>query len=162
VLIRLSSRPLALVLFVGWTALIWWLMTRAVVTVGEHRWWGPWARNLAHAPLFGMHAALAALLVRPGRVSGPVRGPASARDLAGRAEHRAYLFGIAVAIGYGVLVEWRQAGIPRRVASGYDVVTDAVGALGVPWALASGALLTRRAVLVFLVAAAASALATYL
>jgi VanZ family protein len=69
---------------------------------------------------------------------------------------------VAIAVAYGVLVEWRQASIPRRVASGYDVLTDAVGALGVPWALATGALVSKRAVVVFLVALAVSAAGTYL
>lgn len=159
-MIRLSSRTLVLALFAGWTALIWWLMTRAHVSVGERAWWGLWARNLVHAPLFGVHAALAALLVRPGRVPGPVPGPA--RGAEGRAEHRAFLAGAAVAVAYGLLVEWRQATIPRRAASGWDLLTDAVGALGVPWALATGALVSRRAVVVLLVAIVASAAATYL
>jgi hypothetical protein len=159
-LIRLQSRAVTLALLVGWTALIWWLMTSARVSVGERSWWGMWARNLMHAPLFGVHAALAALAMRPGRVPGPVAQ--AARDAAGRAEQRAFLVGVAIAVAFGVLVEWRQASIPRRVASGYDVLTDAVGALGVPWALATGALVSKRAVVVFLVALAVSAAGTYL
>lgn len=155
-MIRLGSRPLALLLLVGWTALIWWLMTRAKVTVGERYWWGPWARNLAHAPLFGVHAALAALTLRPGAVPGPSAEPAR------RAEHRVFLAAAAVAVAYGVLIEWRQASIPGRVASGWDVLTDSVGALGVPWALSTGALLSGRAVWVFVAAAAISAAATWL
>ncbi|MHC5211939.1 MAG: VanZ family protein [Planctomycetota bacterium] len=158
-MIRLPSRILALALLVGWTALIWWLMTGARVSVGERTWWGLWARNMTHAPLFGVHAALAALVVRPGRVPGPVAGE---RSREGRAEHRAFLVGVAVAVAYGLLVEWRQASLPRRVASGYDLLTDAVGALGVPWALATGALFSKRAVVVFVLAAAVSAAAAFL
>lgn len=155
-MIRLGSRPLALLLLVGWTALIWWLTTRAKVTVAERYWWGPWAHNLVHAPLFGVHAALAALALRPGRVPGPSGEPAR------RSEHRAYLAAAAAAVLYGVLIEWRQAYIPDRVASGWDVLTDATGALGVPWALSTGALLSGRAVVVFAAAAAAAAGATWL
>ena len=152
-MIRLPSRILALALLVGWTALIWWLMTGARVSVGERTWWGLWARNMTHAPLFGVHAALAALVVRP---------VAGERSREGRAEHRAFLVGVAVAVAYGLLVEWRQASLPRRVASGYDLLTDAVGALGVPWALATGALFSKRAVVVFVLAAAVSAAAAFL
>lgn len=155
-MIRLGSRPLALLLLVGWTALIWWLMTRAKVTVGERWWWGPWARNLAHAPLFGVHAALAALTVRPGAVPGPSAEPAR------RAERRAFLIAAAVAVGYGLLIEWKQSMIPGRVASGWDLLTDSIGALGVPWALSTGALISGRAVAVFVAAAAMSAAATWL
>ena len=155
-MIRLGSRPLALLLLVAWSGLIWWLMTRTQVTVGDRWWWGPWARNLLHAPLFGVHAALAALTVRPGPVPGPSSGP-------GRVpERRAYLLAAAVALAYGVLIEWRQAGIPGRAASGWDVLTDLVGALGVPWALSTGALLSGRACAVFVVAAAVAAAATWL
>jgi hypothetical protein len=154
--IRLGSRSLALLLLIGWSALIWWLMTRAKVTVGERYWWGPWARNLAHAPLFGVHATLAALALRPGAVPGPSTEPAR------RFEHRAYLLAVAVAVAYGVLIEWKQASIPGRVASGWDVLTDSIGALGVPWALSTGALLSGRAVAVFVAAAAMAAAATWL
>lgn len=154
--VRVGSRTLALLLLIGWTGLIWWLMTRAKVTVGERWWWGPWARNLIHAPLFGVHAALAALALRPGAVSGP-----SAEALR-RPEHRAYLLAAAAAVAYGVLVEWRQAYVPGRVASGWDLLTDAIGALGVPWALSTGALLSGRAVAVFVAAAAMAAAATWL
>jgi hypothetical protein len=157
---------LALLLLGAWTALIWWLMTRAHVSVGERSWWGLWARNLVHAPLFGVHAALAALVLRPGRVPGPVpaplRDPARERSADARAGQRAFLVGAAVAVAYGLLVEWRQASIPQRVASGYDLLTDAVGALGVPWALATGALLSRRAVVVLIVALAVSAAGSFL
>jgi hypothetical protein len=154
--IRLSSRAVALLLLLAWGALIWWLMTRAKVAVGARWWWAPWARNLVHAPLFGGFAALAALALRPGRVPGP------SADAARRAEHRAYLAAVLLALAYGVLIEWRQAHIPGRVASGWDVLTDAVGALGVPWALSTGALFTGRAVAVFVVAAVMAAAATWL
>jgi hypothetical protein len=154
--IRLGSRAAALLLLIGWTVLIWWLMTSAKVTVGARWWWAPWARNMIHAPLFGVHAALAALALRPGAVPGPSAEPGR------RLEHRAYLAAVAVALVYGLLIEWKQASIPGRVASGWDLLTDAIGALGVPWALATGALFSRRAVIVFVAAAAMAAAATWL
>ncbi|HZL99507.1 MAG TPA: VanZ family protein [Planctomycetota bacterium] len=155
-MIRLGSRGLALLLLAGWTALIWWLMIRARVPAGERQWWVHWGRNLAHAPLFGVHAALAALALRPGAVPGP------STDRARRPEQRAYLAAAAVALAYGLLVEWRQAQVPGRVASAWDVLTDAVGALGVPWALSTGALFSRRALAVFAAAAAMAAGATWM
>lgn len=155
-MIRLGSRSAALALWLAWTGLIWWLMTGAKVTVGEHVWWGHWARNLIHAPLFGLHAALAALVLRPGAVPGP------SAEAARRPEHRAYLLAVAVALTYGLLIEWRQAHIPGRTSSSWDLLTDAIGALGVPWALSTGALVTGRAMVVFMLAAAMSAGATWL
>lgn len=153
---RLGARVLALLVLVGWTALIWWLMTRAKVTVAQRYWWGPWAHNLAHAPLFGVQAVLAALVLRPGRVPGPSTEPAR------RDEHRAYLAAAGAAIAYGLLIEWVQSSIDGRVASGWDLLTDAAGALGVPWALSTGALFSGRAVVVFIVGAAMAAAATWL
>jgi len=69
---------------------------------------------------------------------------------------------VTVAVTYGLLIEWRQAYIPGRVASGWDLLTDAIGALGVPWALSTGALFSGRAVAVFIGAAAMAAGATWL
>jgi len=155
-LIRLGSRPIALLLLVAWSGLIWWLMTRAKVTVAERWWWGPWLRNLIHAPLFGVHAALAALTLRPGAVPGPSAEPAR------RDDRRAFLVAAAIAVAYGLLIGWKQSGIPGRAASAWDVLTDAIGALGMPWALSTGALLSGRAVAVFVAAAAMAAAATWL
>lgn len=153
-MIALRSRTLAQLLAVGWAALTWTLLTSTKVSVGVWYPWMPWAFNLGHAPLFGVQAALIGLALHPGRVPGP------APD-GGRAARRAFFFGAALALLYGVLIEWRQSQIPGRTASGLDVITDAIGALGVPWALASGFLFSRRALIVFVIASLAALVATY-
>lgn len=139
---------MALTLAVAWGLLTWVLLTSPKVQVGTWYPWMPWVWNLAHAPLFGVQAALIALTLRPGRVPG-------------RDAQRAFLAGAALAVLYGTLIEWRQAHLPGRTASGLDVITDAVGALGVPWALATGVLFSRRALVVFVVASFAALLAAY-
>jgi hypothetical protein len=154
-MIALRSRTLALLLAVGWGVLVWTMLTSIKVAVGPWYPWMPWVWNLGHAPLFGVQAALIGLVLRPGRVPGP---DAPRADGVAR---RAFFVGAAIALVYGVLIEWRQAQVPGRHASGLDVITDAVGALGVPWALATGALFSRRALVVFLVASIAALLATY-
>jgi len=159
-MIALRSRTLALLLAVGWAALVWTLLTSTKVKVGPWYPWMPWVWNLGHAPLFGVQAALIGLTLRPGRVPGP-DAPGSDAPRAAHVARRAFFLGAALALLYGVLIEWRQAQVPGRVASGFDVLTDGVGALGVPWALATGALFSRRAVLVFLIASVAALVATY-
>jgi hypothetical protein len=158
--IGLRSRRLAVVLAAVWALLIWLLMTRARVSFDVRTWWMPWLRNLLHAPLFGTLAVLVALAWRPGAVPGPGADGSPTRD--GRAGRRAYWIAVACAVGYGALIEWRQAHLPGRVASGYDVLTDAIGALGVPWAMATGALFPGRALLVLLAAVISAAGATWL
>src|SRR4030095_2552468 len=58
------------ILAVLWAALVWELCTSTRVTHGHWYWWTPWAFNLAHAPLFGMQAALLGLALAPGAVEG--------------------------------------------------------------------------------------------
>jgi hypothetical protein len=154
-LIALRSRPLALGLAAGWAVLTWVLLTSKDAPVGPWYPWMPWVFNLSHAPLFGVQAALIGLTLRPGAVPGPDAVPPD------RSARRAFLLGAALALLYGVLIEWRQAQVPGRTASGLDVITDGIGALGVPWALATGALLSRRALIVFVAASLAALLATY-
>jgi len=150
--IEVRSRTLAAIALVVWTVLIWQLCTTTRVPVSGRLMVMRWLTNLTHAPMFGVWAALLAVLLRPGVVPGPDAPDSRAR--------RAFLAAAAFAILYGVLIEWRQASIPGRTASALDVVTDSVGALGVPWALATGVLFSRRAVGVFIVAAIAALLAT--
>jgi hypothetical protein len=158
--LALHSRTLALLLAAGWAVLVWTMLTSTRVSVGPWYPWMPWVWNLGHAPLFGVQAALIGLALRPGRVPGPGATDAD-EPRAAHAGRRAFFLGAALALVYGVLIEWRQAQVPGRHASGLDVITDAVGALGVPWALATGALFSRRALVVFLVASVAALIATY-
>ncbi len=151
-MIGLRSRSAAAALALLWAGVLWELCTTTKVHVSG-RWIGMrWLTNLTHAPLFGVLAALVALAIVPGRVPGP--------DAEARPARAAFAAAAALAVAYGVGIEWRQAYIPGRTASGFDVITDAVGAFGVPWALATGALWSRRAAVVFLVASVAAALAT--
>ncbi|MGQ0553181.1 MAG: VanZ family protein [Planctomycetota bacterium] len=142
-----SSRLWLVLLLVAWSLLVWWLLTGARIRIAGTRWWGPWLTNFGHAPLFGVQAALlAVLLCRPGDAA--FRG--------GRA-----LLAAVLAMSYGVLLEWVQAHTPGRRASGLDALTDAVGAWGVPWALALGTWWNRRATVVLLSAALTAAAATW-
>jgi hypothetical protein len=151
--IAIRSRPVALALLAAWTALVLDLCLSDHVPRVPRYPWAPWVWNLGHAPLFGGWAALLAVSLRPGRCPGPAPGE--------RREHRAWLAAALAGVAFGTFVEWRQAHIPGRTASGLDVLTDAIGAFGVPWALATGALLTRRALAVLGVASLAALAATW-
>jgi|GEM_PF-5097438 len=154
-------RILATILALLWAVLVWELCTSTRVTTGRWFWWTPWAFNLAHAPLFGVLAALTAVALRPAvepaRPSELLRAVPSP-DGAGRS---AFLLAAGAAVLYGAALEWVQAGIPGRRADGLDVVLDAAGALGVPWALASGALFGRRTWCVVALAAGLAAFGTW-
>ena len=154
-------RVLAGVLALLWAALVWELCTSTRVTRGHWFWWTPWAFNLAHAPLFGLLAALLGLSLAPVVVQGGWRGLLRAVPDPDGARRAAFVLVAVLVVGYGVLLEWVQSGIPGRRASGMDVVMDAIGALGVPWALSSGQLFGRRTWVVFLAAAALAAWETW-
>ena len=89
---------------------------------------------------------------------GAVRAGAS---VAARRDERIWVAAALAGVAFGVLIEWRQSHVPGRTASLLDVATDAAGAFGVPWALATGALLTSRTLLVFVAAGIAAWAATY-
>jgi hypothetical protein len=154
-------RLLAGVLACLWAVLIWELCTSTRVTRGTWYWWTPWAFNLAHAPLFGVLAALVGLAAAPGGVTDGWRSLLRAVPDPQGARRAAFVGAAVLVVGYGMLLEWVQHGIPGRRASALDVIMDAVGALGVPWALSSGALFGRRAWLVFAAAAALAAWETW-
>ena len=154
-------RLLAGILAVLWAALVWELCTSTRVTHGRWYWWTPWAFNLAHAPLFGMLAALLGLALAPGAVDGGWRSLLRAVPQPDDGRRAAFLAVAGLAVAYGVVLEWVQSRIPGRTASGLDVAMDAVGAFGVPWALSTGVLFGRRAWLVFAVGAALAAWETW-
>ena len=153
-------RIFAVVLAALWAVLVWELCTSTRITHGQRYWWTPWAFNLAHAPLFGLLAALIGLALAPSEVQGGWRGLLRAVP-APEARRAAFLAGALAVIAYGVLLEWVQSRIPGRTADGMDVVLDAVGALGVPWGLSSGGLFGRRTWVVFVVAGAIAAWITW-
>ena len=151
-MIGLRSRPIAASLALLWGAVVWGLCTTTRVSIPGRLFVMRWLTNLTHAPMFGLQAALFALALMPGRVPGP--------DAPAPATRRAFLTAAVLAVLYGAGIEWRQAYIPGRTCSGFDVITDTVGAFGVPWALSTGALWSRRALAVFLAASVAAAAAT--
>lgn len=103
-----------------WGGLIWWLSSRTPEGIpGAGRVW-PLVWNLGHAVLFGLLALL--LLPLAPREDGGAR--LGRRELAAA--------GLA-AVLYGLVDEWRQAGVPGRDASALDLVTDAVGVACVLW-----------------------------
>ncbi len=132
----------ATLLLVGWTVLVWSLLTRT--PTGTEPWfpWMPYVNELGHAVLFGVEAVLLGLVLRaddPG------------------ARRRRLLAACVAAFLYGALLEWRQGMIPGRDPSAHDLFTNGVGAFGVPWALGSRRWVSGRAVLVLLLAAASAA-----
>ena len=48
---------------------------------------------------------------------------------------RWWLVAALVALTYSMLLEWRQLGLEHRSGSVIDLLTNAVGAFGMPWAL---------------------------
>lgn len=112
-------RALALVPVLLWMGLIRWLSS---LPAGEGlpSWIGGYVTNLAHAPLFGL-LALWAALVLPRAGGWPRLGP----------RHVAAVLGFVLL--YAVLDELHQASSPGRHPSPYDVLTDLVGAACVLW-----------------------------
>ena len=176
-------RLLAALAALAWGLLILELCTTTKVKTGTWFLLAPWLFNLSHAPLFGTLAAFLGLALRAGPepasapTPAPTPAPRSASSVGGAAgAWRALLarvpspdgaaraaFGLAavLAVCYGIAIEWIQAGIPGRSASVLDVLTDTVGALGVPWALSSGRVFGARALVVFVAAGAAAAWSTW-
>jgi hypothetical protein len=115
-------RPLAALATASWMGLIWWLSSgrlqvRPPLPASDFFF------NLAHAPVFGFLAALAAVAVAP-------RPLPSAWPEPGR---RARLVAFALVLGWAVLDEIHQSGVAGRSASPFDFLTDAVGAACVLW-----------------------------
>lgn len=147
----------------AWAALIW-VLCASTDPLGLPR--DPWLRylqELAHAVLFGVQAALLLHALRPEPVRvGLVRAPPDQAGAAARAAVPRRGPWIAAALGalaYGAFVEWWQGRVPGRVASGYDLLSDAVGAFGLLWIVAGGRLLGPRTVPVALAALLAAWLA---
>jgi hypothetical protein len=138
-------RRLTATLLVVWSLAIAWLMLSPKVE--DLAFTGSsYVNNLAHAVLFGFEALLLGLLWRPGEVGRPARVWWAAGLLA---------------LLYAGLLEWRQSFMPGRTASMIDMLTDAIGSLGTPYALADGRLICPRTIGIAVAALAAAALATW-
>ena len=140
------SVRLALVLLMAWSLALWVLLLnprvgRAAVFPGA-----AYLFNLAHAIVFGIEALLIGLVLRP--------------DV-GRESRVLWTLAIVLAFAYSVLLEWRQGSVVGRESSGLDVLTNAIGCVGAPWALAVGTPFHRR-MLIVLGAAGVSAVAATL
>lgn len=118
----LVPRPLAPLPALAWMGLIAWLSNLSG-EAGPPSILGGFVNNLAHAPLYGL-LALWFVLALP-RAGGWAR-------LDGRSA--AWVLGAVLA--YALLDEWHQSTSPGRDASGYDVLTDGVGAACTLWVIA--------------------------
>jgi len=115
-------RPIAVAAAGGWMLLIWWLSSGPIdvtppLPAADFFW------NLAHAPVFGVLAAFAAVAVarRPLPASWPDPGP------------RARLLALAVVATWAGLDELHQSQVPGRHGSPFDFATDVAGAAAVLW-----------------------------
>lgn len=88
----------------SWMALVWWLSSRERPIAPL----GPWYYNSAHVGVYGVLAALVFLFFGEGR-------------------RRGWL-AFAITVAYGIVDEIHQAFVPNRVASVFDVMSDASGA----------------------------------
>jgi hypothetical protein len=137
--IRSLGRPLATLLLVLWSALLWWLLTSTRVTSGVLFPGSVWFFNLGHAGVFGIHALLVALVLRAEGTEDWL-----AHDSGGRAPFPRWVAAALVALAYSGVLEIRQGFIVGRSASWADMLTNGVGAFGAPWALAAEQLFSRR------------------
>ena len=108
-------RALAVVLVLGWAALIWFASSRPAPAIESGGPWGHFLANLAHAPEYGVLVVWLAL-ARPRRDGWPELGPRAGRWI------------LLAALAYAVLDEIHQSFTPHRDASVFDVVTDLAGA----------------------------------
>ena len=153
----LLPRPAAAALAVAWMALIWWLSSGPIdvappLPAPDFFW------NLAHAPVFGLLAALvaAAAVPRPLPPSWPDPG------------RRARLVVFALAAVWAAVDEWHQSRVPGRFGSPLDWLADVTGSACALWlaayagsaGAAEGGL--RRRVAIAIGACAAAALLTTL
>lgn len=143
---RLSlPRPAALLLLVGWTAALWWLLiSREVTELAIAR--SSYLNNLAHAVLFGLEALFLGFLLAPGVIGRP---------------RKAWLVASLLALAYAGLLEWRQGFTEGRVSSWLDMLTNTVGVFGAPACLSGPRLPWARIGVWATLALAAAAWATF-
>jgi len=144
-------------LAVGWGALVWWLCASTDPLGLTRHPAMRYLQELAHAVLFGVQAALLLAALHPAGVRVGVVG--RARAPAADGGRGPWWIAAGAAIAYGALIEWWQGRVPGRVASPWDLLSDAIGAVGLLWILADGRLLGPRAVPVALAALASAWLA---
>ena len=143
-MIGVWGRPLGLALLLGWSGTIWWALTTTRMGTGPLFPGSSFVFNVGHAVIF----AVEALLI--GRVLQPEARPG----------HGRWLIASALAWTYSGALEWRQGFIEGRQSSVADLLTNAIGAFGVPWMLADREKRVGRTALVVFAALASALLDT--
>jgi VanZ family protein len=128
----------------AWSAAIWWALTSTRLTDGPLFPGASFVFNVGHAVIFAVEALLIAWVLQP----------------AARPGHGRWLMASLLAWSYSGALEWRQGSIEGRQSSVADMLTNAIGAFGVPWMLSDPEARTRRAVLVGVAALASAMLDT--
>jgi hypothetical protein len=125
-----GGRFLGLVLLLLWSGAIWWGLT--TTRVSDTAWFpgSGLVFNLGHAVLFGVEALLLGWVLHPEERPG----------------HGRWLLASTLAWLYSAGLEGRQGFLDGREASLADLLTNAIGAFGVPWMLADRTTRARRAV----------------
>lgn len=138
-------RPLAVLLLLSWSALLFWLLVSRDATRLALAGSG-FVNNLAHAGLFGVEALLLGAWLAPGRVN---------------ASRRLWLMISLLALSYAGLLEWLQGFSDGRRSSWLDMLTNTVGVFVAPRCLASWPLPWRTVSVATALALGAAALATW-
>jgi hypothetical protein len=107
-------------LIAGWSYLIYWAVTLPSRDLEGVHYLKSIVNDLGHAPLFGLWVLWMLPLL-------PRRGDWVAFGA------RAWFGFLSLALAGGAATEFLQSSIPGRTASGWDVVTDVVGAASVLW-----------------------------
>ena len=115
---------------VAWSAVIWWALTSTRSESGPLFPGSSFVFNLGHAFIFALEALLWGWVLRPAGRLGQAGVPVLASVLA---------------LAYAGLLEWRQGFIEGRSSSWIDMLTNAIGAFGLPWVLAGGERRRQRA-----------------
>jgi len=111
-----APRPLGALAAAAWAALIWYLSAGPPPKVPATPAFS-FVFNLAHAPMFGVLALLAALALPRAAPRGWPRLSAPAR-----------LCVLSLVLLYALVDEWHQARTPGRMSTWHDVLTDVAGA----------------------------------
>lgn len=116
-------RSLRLCLPLFWAWGLWLLSSTKGAPIEEGRSLAlAWVYNTGHAFLFGVLALLCVANL-------PRQGNWVALTL------RRSLLILILVMSYGLLDEWHQSWVPRRSASGLDLLTDLVGAVATLWVI---------------------------
>ncbi len=128
----LTWRAFAVPALVVWTVTVFMLLTAEPTSTRPWAAWELLLANAGHAPIFGLQSLLLVHVLAPKE---------------GGRERRAFVIAACTCVVYGAGLEWWQGQV-GRTSSLADCFTNAVGAFGVPWALASGRVFGPRTLVV--------------